>query len=123
MIKCLIVNNKQVSTFILPLFSLIESFGFFLENGTEKRKRTKEKSEEREKKPHKTPKEWPTKPVDVPKTKPAPTVPSQITFGRFEFGTPDSIPTKSKKKIIKKQPNKQKKLVNTLKRLKTKKMK
>ena len=89
----------------------------FVENGTEKRKRTKEKSNEREKKPRKTPKEWPEKPVTTPEVKPAPVVPSQITFGRFEFNKPDAIPTQSKKKNMKKQPTKQKQLINTLKKI------
>jgi hypothetical protein len=94
----------------------------FSENGvdhTVKRKRIKEKSKEPEKKPRKTPKEWSTKPIDIPATKPTPTVPNQITFGRFEFNTEDSIATKSKTKKFKKLPNKQKRLINTLKKVET----
>jgi hypothetical protein len=89
------------------------------ENGNAKRKRIKEKSKEHEKKPRKTPNEWSITPAAVPETKPTPTVPTQITFGRFEFNTGDSIVTNSKKKKLKKLPNKQKQLINTLKKIET----
>lgn len=98
----------------------------FIENGvdhTGKRKRSKDKSTERQKKPRPATKEWKapssngnqdSKPVT--KTA-ASTVPTQISFGRFEFNTEDSVDTKSKKKQQKKFQTKQQKLVSTLKKI------
>jgi hypothetical protein len=122
MTKCLIVNNKQVIIF----FSFFFSFNVFvfIENGvnhTSKRQRTKDKSTEREKRPRTSTKEWSATPADTKDSKPSTTkpspVPSHITFGRFEFNTGDSIDTKSKKKKPKIFQNKQKKLINTLKKV------
>ena len=119
MIKCLIVNNKQV---IRSLFSSLNIFAFFIyiENGV-KRKRTQEKSKEPPKKPRPTPKEWSATSIDTQKTKPSTTqssvVPNQITFGRFEFNTEDSIDKKSKKNKGKKFQTKQKQLKTTLKKV------
>jgi len=71
------------------------------ENGvdhTEKRKRTKEKSNEREKRPRTAPKEWVATPSNTEESKSvaskSSTVPNQISFGRFEFKTDDSIEIK-----------------------------
>jgi hypothetical protein len=120
MIKCLIVNNKQV--IIIHLFSF--NIFIFTENGvdhTAKRKRTKDKSKEQAKKPRTTIKEWSATPTDIQESKPSTikssTIPNQITFGRFEFNTEDSIDRNSKKKKFQKHPNKQKQLINTLKKV------
>lgn len=97
---------------------------FLLENGvdrTAKRTRTKEKSKEREKKPRPTPVEWSAKSssASTTSTPKVSTVPNQITFGRFQFNTDDSINTtlKKKKGKGKKVPTKEKQLINTLKQI------
>jgi hypothetical protein len=96
----------------------------FTENGidhTVKRKRTKDKSQDREKKPRTSTKEWSATPTDIQDSKPSTikpsTVPNQITFGRFEFNTDETVEINSKKKKPKKLPNKQKQLINTLKKV------
>ncbi|CAF3717519.1 unnamed protein product [Adineta steineri] len=94
------------------------------ENGIDhaaKRKRTKEKTEDRTKRPRTTTKEWTATPLntaDAKASKPQPsTVPTHITFGRFDFKTDDSVILESKKKKTKKFESKQKKLINTLKKV------
>lgn len=124
MTKCRIVNNKQVTIHPLLSFSFSSNFSPFPENGvdhTAKRKHTKEKSNEREKKPRPTPQEWSATPQDTQAAKPStpktPAVPTQITFGRFEFNSGDSIDTDSKKKRTKKFQTKEKQLISTLKKV------
>ncbi|CAF3029286.1 unnamed protein product [Rotaria socialis] len=95
------------------------------ENGVEengKRKRTKDKSAERTKRPRSTTKEWIAPSSNdneesKPSTKTPPFVPNQITFGRFEFKTEDSVDTSSKKKKTKKFQNKKQQLISTLKKV------
>ena len=118
--KCLIVNSKKVFIRYLP----INFPSFLVENGvdrTAKRERSKEKSKEREKKPRPTPVVWSATPAKPSKTSTpkVSTVPNQITFGRFEFNTGDSIDTTSKKKKVKgkKFQTKEKQLINTLKQV------
>lgn len=83
----------------------------------------KDKSEDRQKKARTTTtKEWSATPINntsesksnLSKTS---TVPNQITFGRFDFNTEDSIEKNSKKNKGKKFETKQTKLKNTLKQM------
>lgn len=116
-------HRQQQEGFPIHFFLTVFSKNFLLENGVEpdaKRKRTKEKSKEREKKPRPTPVEWsaPSNKPSTPKpTSKSSTVPNQITFGRFDFKTEDTIDISSKKKKGKKPATKQKQLVNTLKKI------
>ncbi|CAF3469621.1 unnamed protein product [Rotaria sp. Silwood1] len=126
-------NNKQQSNNSISREELLKKLHEKMphrqqqtENGidhTVKRKRTKDKSEDREKKVRTSTKEWTVTPTtsssasnDAHNSKPS-SIPNQITFGRFEFNTENSIDTKSKKKNFKKLPNKQKQLINTLKKI------
>ncbi|CAF0729138.1 unnamed protein product [Rotaria sordida] len=123
-------NNKQKSDTSISREELLKKLHEKMphrqqqtENGidhTVKRKHTKDKSKEREKKARISTKEW-TKTTssssnDTHNSKSS-TIPNQITFGRFEFNTEDSIDTKSKKKKSKKFQSKQKQLINTLKQV------
>jgi len=90
------------------------------ENGIDhsaKRQRAKDTSKPREKKPRISPKEWSSTPSEAPSSKPSSTIPTHITFGRFEFNTDNSSDTNSKKKKPKKFENKKTKLINTLKKV------
>ncbi|CAF2644187.1 unnamed protein product [Rotaria sp. Silwood2] len=126
-------NNKQKSNNSISREELLKKLHEKMphrqqqtENGTDhtaKRKRTKDKSTDREKKPRSSTKEWTEKPTttssssnDTYNSKLS-TIPNQITFGRFEFNTEDSIDTKSKKKKPIKFQNKQKQLISTLKKV------
>lgn len=127
MIRCLFVKSKQV---VIDSTSSSSSFTFniflFIENGvnhTGKRKLAKDKSEEQKKKKPRTitTKEWSATPINAQDSKPAPPksaiVPNQITFGRFDFNTEDSINASAKKKKGKKFETKQTKLKKTLKQI------
>lgn len=87
-----------------------------------KRQRSKDKSKEPKKRVKTTTKEWKATPSNVENStstteKPS-IVPNQITFGRFEFKPEDSVDIDSKKKKKgKKQPTKQKQLINQLKQV------
>jgi len=87
-----------------------------------KRQRSKDKSKEPKKRVKTTTKEWKATPSNVENStstteKPS-IVPNQITFGRFEFKSEDSVDIDSKKKKKgKKQPTKQKQLINQLKQV------
>lgn len=92
-------------------------------DGANKRQRSKDKSKEPKKRAKTTTKEWKPAPSTDEKpssasVKPTPIVPNQITFGRFEFKTDESTDIDSKKnKKGKKQPTKQKQLINQLKQV------
>jgi len=123
-----VVNNKQKPTTPISRDELLKKLHEKMphrqkqeENGidhTAKRKLVKDQSKERQKRPRTSIKEWSSTPSDSkPSIKKPPTIPTQLTFGRFNFNTEDSLEANSKKKKPKKFQSKQKQLVNTLKKV------
>ncbi|CAF1446218.1 unnamed protein product [Adineta ricciae] len=125
------VNNKQKTKTALTREELLKKLHSKMphrqqqaENGIDqsaKRKRTKDENKDRQKKPRTTTKEWTAPSSNSSETKPSTlqsaTVPTQLTFGRFDFNTDDSPFTDSKKRKQKKFQTKQKQLINTLKKV------